>query len=235
VPPDSAAQEYTDENDDQPISFGPISNPGFHLNAPARDEQSFREQLERGEPLGSALTLLLLASLGRGTGGDGGGSVHPELSNSDPAPLTAVTTPKNVSQTSASPTPKATADEAPDVTKVSTHFPKVSTHPKQSSASVLRFVPPKVSTHFSPAPGKKWKKSAKREGWLIKRIKGYDIAEDQYGVSYLYVVTRDPKKQTSADCTLYEHAGFFTWKALEVSGRLVPLEKQNDRTKRNVS
>lgn len=124
--------------------------------------------------------------------------------------------------------------------KVSTHFsgnaPKVSA---ATPANVTDFgkykslrdkdVAPKVSTHFDR---KRWKRSRVKNGYLIRRIKGYDISEDEYGVSYLYVITRNPKKKTSADFSIYEHAGFFTWHTLEVSGRVVP-EGKNDRKRLN--
>ena len=117
--------------------------------------------------------------------------------------------------------------------KVSTHSPVVSTHPENLSARVLSFSMAKVSTHLGATPGKKWKASRTKAGWLIKRIPKYDISEDEYGVSYLFVLTRKPNKKTSADFTLYEHAGFFSWDALEASGRLVKAEKENGR-KRSV-
>ena len=104
--------------------------------------------------------------------------------------------------------------------------------PRKSNARILSFNPAKVSTHFATA-GTGWKKSAKRPGALIKRVQGYDIAEDEYGVSYLYVVTRTPKKRTSADFAKYEHAGFFTWKALEMSGKLRKEITHNGRKRLN--
>lgn len=64
-----------------------------------------------------------------------------------------------------------------------------------------------------------WKRSQKRRGWLIKRIGGYNINENLYGVTYLYVLQRHPDK-TSANAELYPDAGFKNWKSLEQSGLL---------------
>lgn len=86
--------------------------------------------------------------------------------------------------------------------------------------TVLRLIQPKVDPK-----SKEWKKSRKRPGYLIRRIPGYDISEDEYGASYLFVVSRrGGKKSTSADPTQYEHAGFFNWATLEVAGRMVKEE-----------
>lgn len=75
---------------------------------------------------------------------------------------------------------------------------------------------------------KKWKRSAKRAGWLIKRLPGYQISEDEYGVSYLFVLSRKPDR-TSADWLTYPLAGFFNWAALEASGRLKKERKRERR------
>lgn len=74
---------------------------------------------------------------------------------------------------------------------------------------------------------KKWKRSRVKPGWLIKRIRGYNIVESEYGVQYLYVVSRKPDR-TSADYSLYPFAMFCTWLALTDSGLLVK-EKIRDR------
>lgn len=74
----------------------------------------------------------------------------------------------------------------------------------------------------------KWKRSRVKKGWLIARIKCYDPVESEYGVSYLKVLSRRPKK-TSGDYSLHEHAGFFTWDALQAGGRLVKERKRNGR------
>lgn len=99
---------------------------------------------------------------------------------------------------------------------------------------------PKVSTDFSDENGevsthfdrKKWKRSRVKKGYLIRRIKGYDISEDEYGVSYLFVVARKPSKKTSADYGVYEHAGFANWKGLIKHGDVV-LETKHDRKRLN--
>jgi hypothetical protein len=71
-----------------------------------------------------------------------------------------------------------------------------------------------VTIHSSAVFGDdKWKRSRIKKGYLIMRVKGYDPVESEYGVHYLKVLSRNPKK-TSGDYSLYEHAGFFTWGAL---------------------
>ena len=75
---------------------------------------------------------------------------------------------------------------------------------------------------------KKWKRSRVKKGYLIARIAGYDPVESEYGVSYLKVLSRNPKK-TSGDYSLHEHAGFFTWGALQAGGRFVKERKRYER------
>jgi len=76
----------------------------------------------------------------------------------------------------------------------------------------------KVNIHSSAVfETKAWKRSRIKKGYLIARIKGYDPVEGEYGVHYLKVLGRRPKK-TSGDYSLYEHAGFFTWQALQAGG-----------------
>jgi hypothetical protein len=87
----------------------------------------------------------------------------------------------------------------------------------------------KVTIHSSAFfEMKAWKRSRVKKGWLIARIKGYDPVESEYGVHYLKVLGRNPKK-TSGDYSLYEHAGFFTWQSLQAGGRLVRERKRNGR------
>lgn len=64
-----------------------------------------------------------------------------------------------------------------------------------------------------------WKKSRIHKGKLIKRLTGYSIAETEYGVSYLWVLSRKPDR-TSADNSVHGMAGYYNWKALEESGLL---------------
>lgn len=73
----------------------------------------------------------------------------------------------------------------------------------------------------------KWKRSRVKSGWMIKRLTGYTIAETEYGVSYLSVVSRKPDR-TSADNSVYPLAGYFNWKSLEASG-LIRKERKNDK------
>ena len=87
----------------------------------------------------------------------------------------------------------------------------------------------KVTIHSSAVfEAKNWKRSRIKKGWLIARIKGYDPVESEYGVNYLKVLGRNPKR-TSGDYSLYEHAGFFTWQSLQAGGRLVKERKRNGR------
>jgi len=87
----------------------------------------------------------------------------------------------------------------------------------------------KVTIHSSAVfDAKNWKRSRIKKGYLIARVKGYDPVESEYGVHYLKVLRRNPKK-TSGDYSLYEHAGFFTWAALQAGGRLVRERKRYER------
>jgi hypothetical protein len=87
----------------------------------------------------------------------------------------------------------------------------------------------KVTIHSSAVfEAKRWKRSRIKKGYLIARIPGYDPVESEYGVHYLKVLSRNPKK-TSGDYSLYEHAGFFTWGALQAGGRLVRERKRYER------
>lgn len=65
----------------------------------------------------------------------------------------------------------------------------------------------------------KWKRSRIKKGQLIKRLTGYSIAETEYGVSYLWVLSRKPDR-TSADNSVHGMAGYYNWKALAESGLL---------------
>jgi hypothetical protein len=72
-----------------------------------------------------------------------------------------------------------------------------------------------------------WKQSRKKPGYLIRRLPGYNLAETEYGVSYLWVLSRKPDR-TTADNSVHPAAGYFNWKALDDSGLLVK-ERRNDR------
>lgn len=74
---------------------------------------------------------------------------------------------------------------------------------------------------------KTWKRSRIRTGWLIRRMSGYSIAETEYGISYLWVLSRKPDR-TSADNSVYPLAGYFNWKSLESSG-LLRKERRNEK------
>lgn len=76
----------------------------------------------------------------------------------------------------------------------------------------LRVIPGMVEPIYDK---KRWKLSREKPGFLIKRIVGYDITEDKYGISYLF---RLPKGRTTTDQG--EHSGYSNWLALEAAGRL---------------
>jgi hypothetical protein len=76
----------------------------------------------------------------------------------------------------------------------------------------------------------KWKRSRKKPGYLIRRMTGYSIAETEYGVSYLWVVSRKPDR-TTADNSVHPLAGYFNWKALEASGLFCKERKYDKRDK----
>jgi hypothetical protein len=59
---------------------------------------------------------------------------------------------------------------------------------------------------------------------------GYSIAETEYGVSYLWVLSRKPDR-TTADNSVHPLAGYFNWKALESSGLLCKERKSDKRDK----
>jgi hypothetical protein len=77
---------------------------------------------------------------------------------------------------------------------------------------------------------KTWKRSRIRPGWLIRRMPGYSIAETEYGISYLWVISRKPDR-TSADNSVFPLAGYFNWKSLEASGLLRKERKHEKRDK----
>jgi hypothetical protein len=77
----------------------------------------------------------------------------------------------------------------------------------------------------------RYKRSRKRPGFLIRRMPGYSIAETEYGVSYLWVVSRKPDR-TTADNSVHPLAGYFNWKALEASG-LLCKERKNDKREKS--
>jgi len=75
-----------------------------------------------------------------------------------------------------------------------------------------------------------WKRSRRKPGYLIRRMAGYSIAETEYGVSYLWVLSRKPDR-TTADNSVHPLAGYFNWKALEASGLLCKERKDDKRGK----
>jgi len=100
-----------------------------------------------------------------------------------------------------------------------------------ASAEVVDMAAYKAAVTIHPPAvfeAKNWKRSRIKKGWLIRRIAGYDPVESEYGVHYLKVLSRRPKK-TSGDCSLYEHAGFVTWDVLQAGGRLVKERKRYER------
>jgi hypothetical protein len=104
---------------------------------------------------------------------------------------------------------------------------------KAETANVLNFqeVKAKLSSQQASAEydEKRWKLSRIKasEGVLIKRIKGYDLVENEYGVAYLKRL--GGRNKTSADTLTYPFAGFFNWQALAVAGRLSKVSKQDEQ------
>lgn len=71
-----------------------------------------------------------------------------------------------------------------------------------------------------------WKVSRAHKGWAIRRFSGYSIAETEYGVSYLKVLSRKPDR-TSADNSAFPLAGYFNWKSLVTAGLAVKVNIAN--------
>jgi hypothetical protein len=90
----------------------------------------------------------------------------------------------------------------------------IQTSAKLSAQSTPRLIENKATYRKSG-----FKRSRIKKGWLIKRLTGYSIAETEYGVSYLWVLSRKPDR-TSADNSVWPLAGYFNWKSLEASGLL---------------
>lgn len=77
---------------------------------------------------------------------------------------------------------------------------------------------------------KHWKRSRIKPGWLIRRLTGYSIVENEYGVQYLGVVGRKPDRM-SADSLEYPLAGFFIWSVMVERSLLVEERGQHARAK----
>lgn len=77
---------------------------------------------------------------------------------------------------------------------------------------------------------KHWKRSRIKPDWLIRRLTGYSIVENEYGVQYLGVVSRKPDRM-SADSLEYPLAGFFIWHVMAERSLLVEERGQRARTK----
>ena len=140
-----------------------------------------------------------------GAAGVGGGQVlsqpEPLSTHSDAADLQQAAA--DVAQTECSAWPKLSAQPVAQVTDLTRYKEKLTVEPFNRS---------------------KWKRSRVRKGWLIRRYPGYNIAETEYGISYLWVLSRKPDR-TSADNSAFPLAGYFNWKSLEQSG-LLAKEKQ---------
>jgi hypothetical protein len=77
-----------------------------------------------------------------------------------------------------------------------------------------------------------WKKSRIKPGYLIRRREGYNIVESEYGVQYLFAISRKPDR-TSGDYSVHPFAGFFNWKSLEGAGLFVKERKDAKRQTSN--
>lgn len=112
-----------------------------------------------------------------------------------------------------------------------------SVHYETAGNLALKPEPCPVVPFPSPAPtqipvstpefdNKLWKPSRVKPGLLIRRIRGYQISEDEYGVSYLFVISnRNGRKRTKSNPARYEHSGFFNWLALDAAGRTMKVGK----------
>lgn len=110
----------------------------------------------------------------------------------------------------------AQEDEAQESVKLSTQRTSARiSQPAESPAFVAKLSAQPAIAYKSS----EWKRSRVRKGQMIKRLAGYSIAEAEYGVSYLWVLSRKPDR-TTADNSVYGLAGYFNWKALEESGLL---------------
>lgn len=94
---------------------------------------------------------------------------------------------------------------------------KLSTQPRPLNVVNLADFRPAVAIEYN---SNTHKRSRVKPGHLIVRIDGYSIAEDEYGVCYLKVLSRKPDR-TSADFSQYPYAGFFKWSVAEEMGMLV--------------
>lgn len=128
------------------------------------------------------------------------------------------------------PKPKLTTQQASRLT--SQPKPKLTSQSQQNPpaeivdlASVKARLTSQSKTEYDRS---QWKKSRIKPGNLIRRREGYNLVETEYGVSYLFVVSRKPDR-TSADYSVHPFAGFFNWKSLEESGLLVKEKKDGKR------
>lgn len=100
------------------------------------------------------------------------------------------------------------------------------TQPTENKGVLVR-LSVQLIAHYDRA---KWKRSRVRPGFMIRRVPGYSIAETEYGVSYLWVLSRKPDR-TSADKSKFGFAGYFNWQALSGTGLLCKEAKANGNRK----
>lgn len=101
---------------------------------------------------------------------------------------------------------------------------KLSTQPERGA--VINLADFRTQFHSglrAPYDRSKHKRSRVKPGHLIVRVDGYSIAEDEYGVCFLKVLSRKPDR-TSADFTKYPYAGFFKWSVAEDMRMLIEEE-----------
>jgi hypothetical protein len=111
--------------------------------------------------------------------------------------------------------------------------PKTDTQPKEKSVKKSDNVLSINASRSNEYDVKLWKRSRERAGYLIRRIAGYTIPEDKYGVQYLGVVSRKPDR-TSADKSKYPYAGYFNWVSLEKTG-LFAKERNHEKQRKSAS
>ena len=171
-------------------------------------------------------------SLGGGSGGAlGAGGLGDNAGQLPPADRAGVVGAAGVGggQVLSQPEPLSTHSDAADLQQTvadiaqteCSAWPKLSAQPIAQVTDLTRY---KEKLTVEPFNRSKWKRSRVRKGWLIRRYPGYNIAETEYGISYLWVLSRKPDR-TSADNSAFPLAGYFNWKSLEQSG-LLAKEKQ---------
>lgn len=170
----------------------------------------------------------------RARGAESGGEQAAEVGAGE-----AVTEAHSVEKTEQSAAPPMALSETAKTT-LSLAPTECPTKPKLSAQPVARPLPQVVENRrnvvrlsaqpFAQYDRAKWKRSRVKDGFLIRRVPGYSIAETEYGVSYLWVLSRKPDR-TSADKSKFGFAGYFNWQALTGTGLLCKEMKRDGKRK----